>query len=529
MPPVERLPASGPRRCPAVIGLAIALAAAVACRGSQGTDPAPASAAPIQEARADTPDAPPDIRSIPASRILKKSELTAAEIAYGRGPTPDPSVEYKPGVVIVDGGPKAIRSLSANGLFWTIDAAANGASRLAVGTIAFVTSRCVGRVLAMHRDGRDLMLLLGPVELTDIYERLQIRVENQRFEMEDVVDLQVPQFHGWSSPNRIPSPLSGWRIDDVSPIDWRPYGPWSGGGGYRFAAEQTPVAPGIPQKVRVGHHDFLLNHADGINAALDVDEAGTRIDAKTQLKMRAPEFDLFLTIWRGKLYARLYLRNTVSLRAGFDAAVNDEFMANYKWRIEGPGFQIPLTGPAGVVVDVRQAVGVETAFSARSSSFGARGTYRLNGDFGLDYDAGVWSVSGPRGITVEGAMDNMTGVSFGPTGFVIRHELTVTAGLGAAGFTVGPNFVAQASLGIAQGSAIGVVQCREAVLSMHARGGVGYTLSRPVVFFVNLILDLVRVPRLAYYGSLIRTDWKPLFTPIHVKPGGQSCVQSSAS
>ena len=73
---------------------------------------------------------------------------------------------YHPDVVIVEGGPDAVRSVSANGLVWTIKGDAGHAGDLAPGKILFVTGRSAGRVLGVHRDGDDLVVTIGPVELT---------------------------------------------------------------------------------------------------------------------------------------------------------------------------------------------------------------------------------------------------------------------------------------------------------------------------------------------------------------------------
>lgn len=148
---------------------------------------------------------------------------------------PDPSAVYKPGVVIVEGGAKAIRSLSPDGLFWTIDPDAPGATRLSAGTIAFVTGRCVGRVLHMQRSAAGLTLLLGPVELTDIYERLEIRVESQPIDLAETIEKATPRLPGWRMPSHEQvDPFSKWNLDNFVSV-----------GGIRPISSQV-ISPGIP-------------------------------------------------------------------------------------------------------------------------------------------------------------------------------------------------------------------------------------------------------------------------------------------
>src|SRR4051794_6946026 len=80
---------------------------------------------------------------------------------YGLAPQPDPHVTFQADVVIVAGAGKSIRSVEDGGLTWHIDGRAEGADKLAVGKVMFVTGRSVGRVLALSRQGADLKVIVG--------------------------------------------------------------------------------------------------------------------------------------------------------------------------------------------------------------------------------------------------------------------------------------------------------------------------------------------------------------------------------
>src|SRR3954464_14531365 len=67
-----------------------------------------------------------------------------AVATYGYAPTSDTRGHLAPDVVVVDGGANAVRSASVDGLTWTIDGKAQGASRLRVGSVLLLTSRAVG-------------------------------------------------------------------------------------------------------------------------------------------------------------------------------------------------------------------------------------------------------------------------------------------------------------------------------------------------------------------------------------------------
>ena len=71
--------------------------------------------------------------------------MSAAEYRYGRSPHRDPRVTYQPNVVMPSGGAESVRSVSPDGMTWTIDGHAAHVHDLAPGKIMFVSSQGVGR------------------------------------------------------------------------------------------------------------------------------------------------------------------------------------------------------------------------------------------------------------------------------------------------------------------------------------------------------------------------------------------------
>jgi hypothetical protein len=110
-------------------------------------------------------------------RQLKKSEMTPGELKYGIAPIPDATVTYQPEVVVVGGGGDAIRAQSTNGFIWTIDAKAPHAAELAPGKVFFMTDRAVGRVLDVRPEGDNLVVVVGPVNLTDVVAEAHITID----------------------------------------------------------------------------------------------------------------------------------------------------------------------------------------------------------------------------------------------------------------------------------------------------------------------------------------------------------------
>jgi len=67
------------------------------------------------------------------------------------------------------------------------------------------------------------------------------------------------------------------------------------------------------------------------------------------------------------------------------------------------------------------------------------------------------------------------------------------------------------SLGTAKGSDIGIVACKGVTLSMHLKGGVGWTIPRAIATFINAFLRLINVKPIQDRGG-IHSSYKRLFT-----------------
>src|SRR4029077_1242057 len=119
--------------------------------------------------------------------------LSAAEVQYGIAPTRNSQVTYQPDVIIPDGGANAVRSVSSDGLTWTIDATAAHADELVPGKIMFITGRGVGRVLGTTRNGNDLNVLLGPVAITDVIKQAHL-TGSQDLDMSAMTAYSAPDY-----------------------------------------------------------------------------------------------------------------------------------------------------------------------------------------------------------------------------------------------------------------------------------------------------------------------------------------------
>jgi hypothetical protein len=413
---------------------------------------------------------------------------------------------YEPEVVIVDRGPDAIRAMSPDGLTWTIDAKAPHVNELAVGKIAFVSGRCFGRVLKATPDGDTVRLVLGPVDLTDVFKALDVAVD-EPVDLDQTIDYGAPQYDGVTGPI---------EVEQAALPEWSAAIQNSAGGHpvpAMFARPQRPVSPGIPQALDVALHTTPFKKANGPGVDLEVDDAGIRLHAQAQLLVKKPELDFHLTIDNKKVDARIFLKNAVGLRLAFDAAAGPDFKGNVNWYapVPPPGELTIPVGTSGLVVNLRQEVWVQTQFASRAAKFGAGGEYAFTSDIGFTYRDEKFDFKGPVGITVNHSlMSSMGSVSLTPLGLVVSHQSTITAGVGSWGFTSGPTLDVGTSLAVRQGSSIGIVQCQGVAISMNVRGGVGWSMPEIAADVVNKILSLISVPPIKREGG-IKTDWKNLF------------------
>jgi hypothetical protein len=172
-----------------VIALLGAALAPVACKKSP---PPPAS----QSASAQPPDTtgqptaenPPSWldhpQASPGTTVLTAIDphtLRPSEVQFGVAPKRGAGVDYVPGVIVMENGDRAIRSVARDGMSWTFDANAPNVSDFQEGKVVFATGRAVGRILALKHDGNTVTAILGPVELTDV-------IQNGRFIMDQAVD-----------------------------------------------------------------------------------------------------------------------------------------------------------------------------------------------------------------------------------------------------------------------------------------------------------------------------------------------------
>src|SRR5581483_11181365 len=219
--------------------VALALASSVACKKKDDGARAPASTPPASR------NAPSDISylpqgifgpdAVPGATVLKPVDihsLSNTELKYGIAPKRTSNVEYQPEVIVMEQGDRAVRSISSNGMEWEFDASAEHVSEFQEGKIVFATSRAVGRIISLKKEGGSVKAILGPIQLTDVIRNGKFKMDSP-VSAENMISYVAPDFprepdpqpHTKTTSRFEPNPEHVERAVVVSLIDkgvWTP-------------------------------------------------------------------------------------------------------------------------------------------------------------------------------------------------------------------------------------------------------------------------------------------------------------------
>jgi hypothetical protein len=438
-------------------------------------------------------------RSGPA-RQLKKSELSVAEQKYGIAPTPDPSVTYQPDVIIVGGGADAIRAQSANGFIWTIEGNAPHAAELVPGKIFFMTGRAVGRVLDVRKDGSNLVVVVGPVDLTEVVREAHVSID---------MPIDFGEAIAYSSPDLPGRVVSLARKSSDDDVTVRPVVYLTGYGSADGSQAVAPV-PDVSNLVNFQLSPFVSTSEIGLKATTDA--GGLKVLAQVAVHLAKPRFIATFTITPAGLgEASVELGGAAGMTWTFQVGTDVGLKANVNGLLQpDTDFSIPVGALSGLplTVTVRQRFEIKTGLGVRNSTLSATGDYTFNGSFKVGYFGKKWDVSGPLGFTAKQSMlQTSNGISIGATGLNMGHQMKVIAGLGAGGFAAGPYFSFTSAVGVFKGSDLGMIPCKEATLVVRLSGGVGYQIPKSVSDAINTVLRTLGIKhRIEGEGGLSPVD-----------------------
>ena len=446
-------------------------------------------------------------------RRFGSATFTNAEVLYGLAPRLDARVIYQPDVVIVGGGAESVRSVSADGAVWTVKGDAPGLHRLRPGTVMFLTSRGVGRVLAIKQVGRDVTVVLGPVDLTDVVRDGTIEVD-QPVDFEDAAFVQTPGAAADIPPLVGSGPRDEHRAHyaDVRPgsvrqlppvrlVGLRPAGTSQGpsqnmpGPTYTHS-NQLGIGPFVVE-LGVTSQATTLRIAYARNASWNLSRPPRRfgesygIGPEATGWARGLELGIVLTLHTvdPTLQSRTEIRDgkvvssdfkldgihqiDVEIQAGSKGGLAD----NVQQRIEIPiDLVIPIMTASGfpLTFALRQKFQVQTAFTARNSTLVGRGSYSLSGALSGSTGGATGAVATPTVAPRKSLLESLTGASIGVNGIVVTWHIRGVLGVGIPAFFAGPHAGFTFSVGATRGSDIGLLVCRMLSVDAAVNAGIGF-------------------------------------------------------
>ena len=177
--------------------LVLTLGVATGCKKKQGEEPKSGSV--NTNVKSDISYLPQDIfgpNAVPGATVLKPVDihsLSESELKFGIAPRRSSTVEYQPGVIVMEHGDKAIRSISSNGMEWEFGADAEHVNEFQEGKIVFATGRAVGRVISLKREGNSVKAILGPIQLTDVIKNGKFKMDSP-INADNVISYVAPDF-----------------------------------------------------------------------------------------------------------------------------------------------------------------------------------------------------------------------------------------------------------------------------------------------------------------------------------------------
>lgn len=435
----------------------------------------PAAHRPAPEAQSGSPG-----NVVPLTTV-RIADLSEQQRRFGLAVRPDARVVFQPGLVIIEDGPEVVNALAEDGMGCTLDSAAVETAGLRVGQVTFITSRCVGRVLAMIPKGRDVELILGPVEITEI-------IREGNFTLDQPVDFSQVLVH--EAPQ------------------------WPGAPGAEPAFRAVADGPATRSEPVMG--------ASLIGARIPYSSNGVDFLGEVTLHLQEPRLYFVLDIRGGKVTrAEVELYGAARLAGNMAAhSPNGNNLALKPYQLPFDT-SIPIGGAIPFSILLHHSFTVATHFGSKNSHLANRAEYKLEGAFRMGYRDNKWDVGSPARLTViHEPLDNIEGVTLAPGFLAFTHQLRVMVGIGAFGFATGPYMNMATTIAISRGSDLAggggdqntvrtplftakLGGCRQAAFTMAMGAGVGYSVPRAITDAINSVLNALNIDyRVGNVGGL---------------------------
>jgi hypothetical protein len=424
------------------------------------------------------------LQSTSRAVLLSKRRWSPRERRFGGSVGRYPGVVYQPNVVVIGGGANAVRSSTPDGLLWTIDARAPGASDLRVGKIMLATSFASGRVLKVSHLGRNLQVILAPVALTEIVRDGEFKSSGP-----------VPLGHSIVVRSKLTPPKGKGR---------KPRALTGSGSPDEFTTQTTCCEGGV------GVHIHYDDHSSG------------RLNALVLLHIEHPTVTFDIGISLSKLVeAKFELHGSGGLRYDIRGATYDTNGSVKSPPIPVPYTDtIPLAGPLSLTLSQAFKVSFQLAGKA---ALQASGDYSLDGTLGFRFGAGGARADAVTMTTQKAITKNTISLGAGLNAISIGWKLRATVGIGLVGFSAGAFYELKPGIAlVADETPLSLKHgCVKASLDVTSSAGVGYTIPSYALSVINAILGVVHVKPIPAHGG---PEWGPFV--VWRPPPGEYCPQS---
>jgi hypothetical protein len=493
---------------------------------------------------------------------IKLSDLSESEIRFGIAPKRVAAVTYQDNIILMEQGDKAIKSFASDGLSWTFDTNAPQVSEIQEGKILFATDRCVGKVLAVQRNGGNVSVILGPAQLNELVKEGNFAYD-QPLDLNNAIAVVAPDYPGavgskaLQDATRAPSTTSNndtqprfrrsvsyyvvssrgkWTpmrtvvageptLSDavyrrslplVAPTAFQGQVPLPGGGSDPvpgLGGTTAPVPVPLPQLKQLDFNNLQATpcalDCGGIGAKIYQEKDGVKVSISIVFHLNSPHLVFGASVGKGGVYANVQLFGGAGVTMTVDAGTSSEF-ANIQGNIKELGIipaeiNIPIGGLGlPLTAKLSQAMDITSGFSARTSVLHGEGSLDLDGEISASYSTGRgWDIPKPTASVKNNLAGMISGVSMGINSFIFAFSQRLMVGVGALGFAAGPYVDLLTTLTILKQSSATWADCREATFEMSLGAGIGYSMPKVVASVINAILGLFGAKPIPSWGSIV--------------------------
>jgi hypothetical protein len=410
--------------------------------------------------------------------------------------------------------------VSSDGLVWTIDGNASGASQLKPGAVLFASSLGAGRVLAVDDVGLDKRVALGPIAITDLIRDADIRTAQP---------ISADNFEAYNTPDApgLQTSEDDMNTQQVQTSAWRST---DGADAVLAVARGAPALPTMPaptKQIPTGTVGKWTTYSicctkNGIHVTYT--EGGLRVQGTAEFVFTQPSLDFHLRIGGSHvLDAGVKLNGAADLKFGISVATQASSDNRPSGRIQLPvDIDIPIViGGLPFNVSFSQLFSIKPGLSG-AAALSTDGEYALGGSLGFELKGTSATALFPTLTTVSSALDNIHSLAVASQGLTFSYALKTSIGVGPPQLSAGVWYQVASTLSFVTSGAqldpiqgTSLVTCKRVAVDVEGRYGVGYRIPNLVAKAINAVLSLIMKNPPPPVKPVAGPEWGP--TPLFHK------------